>query len=127
MQTLIRDLKHKLFDPNVPSYLLNSKFELLDWNTAFELVFPTTHFYRHESVKEFVECLANKDEIKLRGAELIAGPPLFDLEQLSYRSPKYGTMSFTKIASRVIDPTIRRIRRLDSGPECQSGGALGGV
>jgi len=98
---LIRDLKHKLFDPNVPSYLLNAKFELLDWNNAFELVFPTTHFYRHESVLEFVECLTNKDEIKRRGAELIAGPPRFDLETILYHSPRYGAMRFTKIASMV--------------------------
>ncbi len=102
--SLIRDLRHKLFDPNVPSYLLNAKFELLDWNSAFELIFPTTHFYRHESVREFVECLANKDEIKRRGAELIAGPPRFDLEQLAFRSPKYGAMNFTKIASMVKNP-----------------------
>lgn len=101
---LIKELKHKLFDPNVPSYLLNDSFELLDWNTAFELVFPTTNFYRHESVKEFVECLVSKDEAKLRGKELIEGLPRFDLEQLTYRSPKYGAMSFTKIASMVIDP-----------------------
>jgi hypothetical protein len=102
---LIRELKHKLFDPNVPSYLLNNQFDLLDWNNAFELVFPTTGFYRHESVKEFLECLVSKDEARLRGAQLIEGGlPRFDMEQLAYRSPKYGDMSFTKIASMVIDP-----------------------
>jgi SAM-dependent methyltransferase len=98
---LISDLKHRLFDPNVPSYLMNDKFELLDWNTAFELVFPTTRFYRHESVMEFVDCLANKDAVKRRGAELIAGSPLFDMEELTYCSPNYGAMRFTKIASKV--------------------------
>jgi len=108
---LIKELKHKLFDPNVPSYLLNPKYDLLDWNNAFELVFPTTKFYRHEDVKKFVDCLDSKDEAKRRGKELIQKEqndqienPRFDLEQLTYCSPKYGVMNFTKIASKVMDP-----------------------
>ncbi|MGH7886911.1 MAG: class I SAM-dependent methyltransferase [Candidatus Binatia bacterium] len=103
---LIQQLREKLFDPNVPSYLLNTNFDMLDWNTAFELVFPTTLFYRHESVKEFVECLSSKDETKQHGAELIRGlPSSIDMEQLAYTSPKYGSMRFTKIASKVFDPS----------------------
>lgn len=103
---LITQLRERLFDPNVPSYLLNEKYEMLDWNAAFELIFPTDRFYRNESVKEFVEVLDNKDEVKSRGAEIIrdtsgdaAG---FLLEQLTFTSPVYGKMAFTKIASSVV-------------------------
>ncbi len=101
---LISQLRAKLFDPNVPSYLLNDVFELLDWNPAFELIFPTSRFYRNMSVKEFVECLDNRDEVKRHGLELADSALPVDMEQLLYTSPVYGKMRFTKIASRVVDP-----------------------
>jgi len=68
---LINQLRAKLFDPNVPSYLLNGVFELLDWNPAFEVIFPTNRFYRNMSVKEFVDCLDNSTDVKRRGLELV--------------------------------------------------------
>ena len=101
---LITQLRAKLFDPNVPSYLLNNLFELLDWNPAFELIFPTNRFYRNMSVKEFVECLDNTAEVKRRGLELVDSAVPLDMEELRYTSPVYGKMRFTKIASRVADP-----------------------
>jgi SAM-dependent methyltransferase len=101
---LITQLRAKLFDPNVPSYLLNNLFELLDWNPAFELIFPTNRFYRNMSVKEFVECLDNTAEVKRRGLELVDSAVPLDMEELRYTSPVYGKMRFTKIASRVVDP-----------------------
>jgi SAM-dependent methyltransferase len=101
---LITQLRAKLFDPNVPSYLLNNLFELLDWNPAFELIFPTNRFYRNMSVKEFVECLDNTAEVKRRGLEVVDSAVPLDMEELRYTSPLYGKMRFTKIASRVADP-----------------------
>jgi SAM-dependent methyltransferase len=101
---LINQLRAKLFDPNVPSYLLNGVFELLDWNPAFELIFPTNRFYRNMSVKEFVDCLDNSTDVKRRGLELVDSSVPLDMEELRYTSPVYGKMQFTKIASRVIDP-----------------------
>ena len=102
---LITQLRAKLFDPNVPSYLLNNLFELLDWNPAFELIFPTNRFYRNMSVKEFVDCLDNSGEVKRRGLELVDSTVPIDMEEMRYTSPVYGKMRFTKIASRVVDPT----------------------
>ena len=101
---LITQLRAKLFDPNVPSYLLNNLFELLDWNPAFELIFPTNRFYRNMSVKEFVECLDNSAAVKRRGLEVVDSAVPLDMEELRYTSPVYGKMRFTKIASRVVDP-----------------------
>jgi SAM-dependent methyltransferase len=103
---LIQKLRAKLFDPNVPSYLLNSAFELLDWNAAFELIFPTDRFYRNMSVKEFVNCLDNSGAVKERGLQVVndSTAPV-DMEKLRYTSPVYGKMEFTKIASQVmLDP-----------------------
>jgi len=101
---LIKRLRERLFDPNVPSYLLDNSFALLDWNPAFELIFPTDQFYRNMSVKEFVDRLDNNADVKKRGAKLIETPTEFDLEPLAYTSPIYGKMRFTKIASTVVDP-----------------------
>jgi SAM-dependent methyltransferase len=100
---LIHQLRVKLFDPNVPSYLLNSAFELLDWNPAFELIFPTDQFYRNMSVKEFVDRLDNSDDVKRRGLMVVDSKVPIDLEQLRYTSPVYGKMGFTKIATRMVD------------------------
>ena len=101
---LITQLRSKLFDPNVPSYLLNGIFEILDWNAAFELIFPTNRFYRNMSVKEFVDCLDNSSDLKRRGLELVGSTVPLDMEEMRYTSPVYGNMRFTKIASRVVDP-----------------------
>jgi SAM-dependent methyltransferase len=102
---IIRVLKEKLFDPNVPSYLLDKKFSILDWNAAFEMIFPTSQFYRKEQVKEFVECLENRDEVIQHGSLFRDDPQLlFDMEVLLYQSPQYGHMRFTKIASEVRNP-----------------------
>jgi SAM-dependent methyltransferase len=99
---LIKQLRAKLFDPNVPSYLLNSAFELLDWNAAFELIFPTDRFYRGMSVKEFVNCLDNCSVAKERGLLVVKDSTApVDMEKLHYTSPVFGKMEFTKIASQV--------------------------
>jgi len=101
----IQVLRERLFDPNVPSYLLDEKFFLLDWNPAFELVFPTHLFYRGEHVKEFVRVLDNVGEVSRRGAQFegaeVTGA--FDMEPLVYTSPRYRHMRFAKLASRVDD------------------------
>lgn len=98
-------LREKLFDPNVPSYLLNTNYRMLDWNPAFELIFPTHTFYRNENVRQFINVLDNKEDVKRRGADSFGGHlPDFDLETIIFTSPVYGTMVFTKMASKVSDP-----------------------
>ena len=100
-------LRASLFDPNVPSYLMDERFVLLDWNAAFDLVFPTDRFYRMMSVRAFVQCLAGKEGAERRGAELMCIEDdtqiKVDLEPLAYESPVYGKMRFTKIGSTVLD------------------------
>lgn len=106
---LITQLRAKLFDPNVPSYLMNKVYQLLDWNPAFELVFPTNRFYRNMSVKEFVNYLDNCDDVKRRGLESMESDESLNMEEMRYTSPVYGNMRFTKIASRAIDPVTNEI------------------
>lgn len=106
---LIGQLRAKLFDPNVPSYLLNDAFDLLDWNPAFELIFPTNRFYRNMNVREFVDCLDNSDDAKRRGAKVVTDSTApVDVEKLRYTSQAYGKMRFTKIASKVVDPKTHK-------------------
>ena len=103
-------LRSGLFDPNVPSYVMDQYFILLDWNAAFDLVFPTNRFYRLMPVTAFVDCLSDKEEIIRKGMDMMARRRMkdpsqitIDVETLTYLSPTYGKMSFIKIASSVID------------------------
>jgi SAM-dependent methyltransferase len=103
---LIAQLRGCLFDPNVPSYLLNESFEILDWNAAFELIFPTDRFYRNQLAKAFVDVLDNAPEVKEEARRIVEsdqgkGTGLL-LEQLAFSSPVYGKMAFTKIASEFV-------------------------
>jgi SAM-dependent methyltransferase len=96
-------IRAKLFHPNVPSYILNQNYYLLDWNPAFEITFPTHRFYRGQSVREFLTCLDNYDEILVKGQTFLNNPPLYHVEPFIYISPLYGRMAFTKITSPVTD------------------------
>ena len=96
-------IREKLFHPNVPSYVLNQNYYLLDWNPAFEITFPTDRFYRGQSVREFLNCLDNYDEILVKGQAFLNNPPLYHVEPFIYVSPLYGRMAFTKITSPVTD------------------------
>lgn len=100
----IRVLREKLFDPNVPSYLLDKNYFILDWNAAFEMIFPTSQFYRKESILEFVNCLKNREAVLDHGRLFYDQHLFFDIESLEYQSPKYGHMRFMKIASEVPNP-----------------------
>ena len=96
-------IRAKLFDPNVPSYILDSNYYLLDWNPAFELTFPTDKFARGEPVTHFLKCLTNYNEVLDRGKEFLERVPLYHVEQFVYTSPVYGGMRFTKLTSPVTD------------------------
>lgn len=103
---LIAQLRGCLFDPNVPSYLLNDAFEILDWNAAFELIFPTDRFYRNQLAKAFVDVLDNAPEVKEEARRIVQSGQGNEtgllLEQLAFSSPVYGNMAFTKIASEFV-------------------------
>src|SRR5439155_16173649 len=96
-------IRAKLFDPNVPSYILDKNYHLLDWNPAFELIFPTDTFARGGHVTDFLQCLENYDEVLTRAKDFLERVPLYHVEQFVYTSPTYGGMRFTKLTSPVTD------------------------
>jgi SAM-dependent methyltransferase/PAS domain-containing protein len=101
-ETTLR-IRAKLFDPNVPSYVLDENYRLLDWNPAFELTFPTDKFVRGENVTHFLKCLENYDEVLERGRDFLKRVPLYHVEQFVYTHPVYKGMRFTKLTSPVTD------------------------
>jgi len=102
---LIRD---QLLYPNVPSYLLDEDWFLLDWNAAFDLVFPTHLFHRGEYVAKFAQYLGSPEDVFAHGEELeeklkTSKSDVFDMENLNYYSKPFGRMDFKKMSSPVTD------------------------
>jgi hypothetical protein len=100
--------KRSLFDIIAPTCILDSKHErMLDWNPAFELVFPTNGFRRFDHVDKWIDCLANAGEMKERIKSLFAvthGLPTIDSKAIVYTSSRFGRIEFTTCFSQVIFP-----------------------
>ena len=105
-----RRVRERLFDPNVPTYVLDENFTILDWNPTFEMIFPTERFNRGDFVRKFLVCLSNfKDTLERGKVFLNENKPLFHSEDFVYDSPRYGRMTFTKVTSPVRDVDRRII------------------
>lgn len=113
---LIQGLREKVFDPNVPSYLLNRRYFILDWNPAFEMIFPTDQLYRGQHVKDLVQTFLNDDEVDNEGNEVFGDQntdrdlPPFHREPIVYQSPRYGRIQFSKTASKIESPILRTVQ-----------------
>ncbi len=93
---------------NYPAvYRLTPKtFLFLDWNSVFDLIFghidrlkPGEHVSTWaRKLTNFQESLRHAEE-KFRGA---SGPDM-DVESITYRSPQFGNMRFTKVAMPAVD------------------------
>jgi ubiquinone/menaquinone biosynthesis C-methylase UbiE len=106
--TDVPDLKVlPLADPMVPMYMLDKNYRVLDWNDAFNLVFDRTmEGRRGQSVLEWVYFLENYEEVIAHGEKAFSPAhelPVIDIEQLRYRSPRYGAITATKRAYRIPD------------------------
>jgi len=105
-------LASALFTTNLPTFILSSDQRLLDWNSAFALVFadeaalkrgaPLTAWY---SLLDNFRRVPARDA-KLHGAGIL---PLADRERAVYLSPKFGRMVFTKVMAPLIDLASGRI------------------
>ncbi len=95
-------IRQTLFESNVPTYILNQDYHLLDWNPAFEVAFRSEKFKRLRHVSQLIHCLANREDVLAHGAAAFGGSqkPLVDLEIMEYVSPEYGRMEFSKITSQ---------------------------
>ncbi len=92
-----------------PTYYLNMKLQILDWNVAFELLFHAIlGKIRNRHVNYFINELENKTDVfdhardfseRVRKGFLA----MADTEPLVWRSEKYGLVTFLKVAVLLSD------------------------
>src|SRR5262245_19140914 len=79
----------------VPTYFLDTKLRIIDWNVAFELIFSSAGALRGKHVNYFIVELENREQvfdhaqeftIKVQQGQL----PLVDTECLRYASTDFG-------------------------------------
>ncbi len=97
----------------VPTYFLDTKLRIIDWNVAFDLVFDAAASLRGKHVNYFIVKLENREQvfdhareftIKVEKGQL----PLVDTECLCYASADFGgqngLIAFLKVAVQLHDP-----------------------
>ena len=99
--------------PNLwPTYILNDKFQFLDWNANFEiLVARPLRLRRGEHVRTFLENLENwESEVKPHSMRQFPpgerNSPQFDIERLEFKrkdDKRFGLIVFDKLASGIRD------------------------
>ena len=102
----VQDMPHPIIDLIGPSYLLDSNYYFLDWNPAFDmLVARPLGLARADHGVEFIKGLENCDQVVERSKDVFAPgkDPLVDTEDLLFRSPTHGLVTFRKIAALIND------------------------
>jgi 2-polyprenyl-3-methyl-5-hydroxy-6-metoxy-1,4-benzoquinol methylase len=99
-------VRQDLFFSNVPTYVLDRNFNIIDWNVSFDLVFGASGFHRGEYVTAFLDKLVNSAQVIARGRNFVGEPPLFDDEEFIFMSPKFGRMVFLKTTAQAIDDDV---------------------
>ncbi|MCP4590111.1 MAG: methyltransferase [bacterium] len=87
-----------------PTYILDNGFKLLDWNALFEwLIVRETGLTRGEHIEAFLDKLENRDAVRQRSIAKFVPPdyPPVDIEELRYKSARYGLTRLTKIATQI--------------------------
>jgi SAM-dependent methyltransferase len=105
-------LASALFATNLPTFILSSDQRLLDWNSAFDLVFGRQDkIKRGAPVRVWYELLDNFRRVPARVTKLYGDGilPLADRERAVYVSSEYGRMVFTKVMAPLIDLASGRI------------------
>jgi len=101
-----------LFSANVPSFILTADDFFLDWNVAFDMIFGgEPGLRRGVHVATWFELLDNFRNVARRSAKLYGEGilPITDRERVTYISPTYGRMVFTKIMTPLLDQMTGRI------------------
>jgi len=106
---LLRPVLYQASHYSVPTYYLNRKLQMIDWNVAFELVFrDILGKIRNKHVNYFIMEMRNKDQSldhareftkKVRDGYLA----LVDVEPMTFRTERYGTVTFVKVAALLSD------------------------
>ncbi len=98
-------VREDLFFSNVPTYVLDKNFNIIDWNASFDVVFGASGFHRGEYVTAFLKKLKNSAQVIKRGKEFV-DPPLFDDEEFIFDSQEFGKMVFLKTTAQAIDDEV---------------------
>ena len=106
----MRPLLHQAAHYSVPTYYLDNKLNVIDWNIAFEIIFGDLLMaIRGKHVVEFIARLANHDEVFAHARKFTQDVteknafPYVDLEPLVYKSPEFGAVRTMKVAAQLTD------------------------
>ena len=108
-------LQQSLFSANVPTFILSNDQRFLDWNSAFSMIFSNASEGRFISrglhVKEWYSRLDNYRRVPKRTDKLYGEGilPITDRERVTFISPTYGRMVFSRIMSPIVDRASGRI------------------
>ncbi len=108
-------LQQSLFSANVPTFILSNDQRFLDWNSAFSMIFANASEGRVISrglhVKEWYSRLDNYRRVPKRTDKLYGEGilPITDRERVTFISPTYGRMVFSRIMSPIVDRASGRI------------------
>jgi len=110
--SFVSDVQRRMFHHIAPAYLLDTNFQYLDWNPAFEEVVARPLGIRkgmHGTA--LVTRLANCDEVMERSMKVFAPGehPVIDVETLLLQTEKYGLIRFQKLASQILDSRGQKI------------------
>lgn len=101
---------HQVAHYSVPTYYLDQKLNVMDWNLAFEMAYgDVLHVIRGKHVVEFIARLANHDEVFAHAREFSQNVtdkkafPYVDLEPIDYVSPAFGLIRSLKVATQLSD------------------------
>lgn len=94
------------FEFSGPTYILDTNFRFIDWNTSFfDLIAKPLKLELGMHVQKFVENLANKDEVFKRVQSLftLGKTPKVDSEVLIYEHPQYLKIELHKLATQTFE------------------------
>jgi ubiquinone/menaquinone biosynthesis C-methylase UbiE len=94
-------------NPMVPMYLLDKSFRIMDWNDALNLAFDRTmEGLRNKNALEWVYFMENFKAVLDHGISVFSKPgehPRIDVEDLVYKSERYGPITARKRAYQIPD------------------------
>jgi ubiquinone/menaquinone biosynthesis C-methylase UbiE len=104
----LRPVLHQATMYSTPTYYLDTKLGVIDWNIAFELIFDVmTDKIRGKHVNWFIARLANQSQVFDHARKFTEDYqrtgvfPFVDIEPLEYDSKRYGKVRFTKVAAQL--------------------------
>ena len=102
-----RDLRRPVLENTVPCYILDSYFQIVDWNPALhEILAKTYNLEIGMSATRLIDFLENEEECRQRSVKVfgLQKIPLVDHEPIVFNHPKYGIINCHKFAAQILGP-----------------------